>query len=53
MAPENPVEHRDGEVARTHAAAMVPLHVSSYSRLGLVANPPGFRRSLGDWLRRR
>jgi len=29
------------------------LHVHSCSRIGLQANPPGFRRSFGDWLLRR
>ncbi len=53
MVPDNSVEHRDSEVARPPAAQMAPVQVSNCSRLGLVANPPGLRRSLSDWLRRR
>ena len=29
------------------------LQIHSCSRIGMQANPPGFRRSFGDWLRRR
>ena len=29
------------------------LRVHSCSRVGLQANPPGQRRTVGDWLRRR
>lgn len=53
MTPENFVHHPQGEVAPQAAAPATPLHVHSCGRLGRVANPPGFRRSFGDWLRRR
>lgn len=53
MKPENLVHHPHGEVAPQAPAPVTPLHVHSCGRLGLTANPPGFRRSLGDWLRRR
>lgn len=53
MKPENLVSHSQGEVAPQAPAPATPLHVHSCGRLGLTANPPGFRRSFGDWLRRR
>ena len=53
MTPENLVPHPKGEVAPQAPAPALPLHVHSCGRLGLTANPPGFRRSFGDWLRRR
>jgi len=30
-----------------------PLRVQTCSRVGLQANPPGQRRTVSDWLRRR
>lgn len=53
MVPEKLVPHPAGEVAPQASAAITPMQVRSCSRIGLVANPPGFRLSLGDWFRRR
>ncbi len=53
MKPEKPRAPPQGEVAQQAPAPATPLHVHSCGRLGLTANPPGFRRSFGDWLRRR
>jgi hypothetical protein len=51
MVPENLVQRPTGEVAPQASAAIDPMQVHSCSRIGLVANPPGFRFS--NWLRRR
>jgi hypothetical protein len=53
MVPETPAHHLVGEVAPQAAAPVLAMQIHSCSRIGLTANPPGFRRSLGDWLRRR
>ncbi|SBS73451.1 hypothetical protein MHPYR_170022 [uncultured Mycobacterium sp.] len=53
MAPENLVPSPAGEVAPQASAPVTPMQVHSCSRIGLTANPPGFRLSLGDWFRRR
>ena len=53
MAPEKLVPRPLGEVAPQASAPVTPMHVHSCSRIGLTANPPGFRLSLGDWFRRR
>lgn len=53
MVPENVVQRPAGEVAPQASTAIAPMQVHSCSRIGLVANPPGFRLSLGDWFRRR
>ncbi len=53
MTSENLGPHPTGEVAPQAPAPVTPLHVHSCGRLGLTANPPGLRRSFGDWLRRR
>lgn len=53
MAPEKLVPSPAGEVAPQSSAPVTPMHIHSCSRIGLTANPPGLRRSLGDWLRRR
>jgi hypothetical protein len=53
MEPEDLVPRLAGEVAPQASASATPMHVHSCSRIGLVANPPGLRRSFGDWLRRR
>ena len=42
--------HQGRDVAPQSAA---PLRVRSCNRLGMQANPPSRRLSLGDWLRRR
>jgi hypothetical protein len=34
-----------------HPERGLPLHVHSCSRVGLQANPPGRRKTVGDWLR--
>ncbi|HTY26865.1 MAG TPA: hypothetical protein VMD51_01800 [Mycobacterium sp.] len=49
MATDGSARHPEREVAPQSAA----LCVHSCSRIGLQANPPGFRLSFGDWLRRR
>jgi hypothetical protein len=37
-----------------HAVApQSPVRVHNCSRIGLRANPPGFRMPFGDWFRRR
>lgn len=53
MAPEKLAPRPLGDVAPHASAPVTPMHVHSCSRLGLTANPPGFRLSLGDWFRRR
>jgi hypothetical protein len=53
MVPEDLVPHPKGEVAPKPSASVTPMQIHSCSRIGLTANPPGFRRSLGDWFRRR
>jgi hypothetical protein len=53
MALENLGPHPAGEVVPHASAPVTPTHVHSCSRIGRVANPPGFRRSFSDWLRRR
>ena len=49
MAMDSSARQPEREVALQSPA----LHVHSCSRIGLQANPPGFRLSFGDWLRRR
>ena len=49
MVTDGSARHPEREVALQSPA----LQVLSCSRLGRQANPPGFRRSLGEWLRRR
>ena len=49
MVTDGSARHPEREVALQSPA----LQVHSCSRIGLHANPPGFRRSFGDWLRRR
>lgn len=34
-------------------APQSPVRVYNCSRIGLQANPPGFRMPFGDWFRRR
>jgi len=53
MVPEDRVPHPAGEVAPKASSPVTPMQIHSCSRIGLVANPPGFRLSLGDWFRRR
>ncbi|MCI4675131.1 hypothetical protein [Candidatus Mycolicibacterium alkanivorans] len=53
MATEGPARHPEREVALQSPTSFTAVHVHSCSRLGLHANPPGFRLSFGDWLRRR
>ncbi len=50
MATEGPARHPERDAA---SPAPAPLVQVSCSRLGLQANPPGFRRSFSSWLRRR
>ena len=50
MVTDGPARQPERDVASTTPA---PVTVHSCSRIGLQANPPGFRRSFGDWLRRR
>ena len=35
----------------SHPERGLPLRVHSCSRVGLQANPPGRRKTVGDWLR--
>jgi hypothetical protein len=35
----------------SHPEQGLPLHVHSCSRVGLQANPPGRRKTVGNWLR--
>lgn len=49
MAMDSSARRPEGEIALQSLA----FHVHSCSRIGLQANPPGFRLSFGDWLRRR
>jgi hypothetical protein len=53
MVTDRPTRHPERNVAPQSPAALTPIQVHSCSRLGLHANPPGFRRSFGGWLLRR
>ncbi|BBZ76834.1 hypothetical protein MANY_21710 [Mycolicibacterium anyangense] len=50
MVTDGPARQPERDAASPAAA---PVAVHSCSRIGMQANPPGFRLSLGDWLRRR
>ena len=52
MGPPNPHLHA-GDVAAQRGIQGAPVQVLNCNRLGRQANPPGFRRSFGEWLRRR
>lgn len=53
MVTDGPARHPERNVAPQSLASLTPVQVHSCSRLGMHANPPGFRRPFGGWLRRR
>ena len=53
MVPEDSISRPTGEVAPQAVGSAAAVQIHSCSRIGLIANPPGFRLPFSDWLRRR